>query len=153
MLKGAGPRGYPGMPEVGNLPLPKKLLAQGITDMVRISDGRMSGTAFGTVVLHVAPEAAAAARWRWSRPATGSRSTSPGRRLELDVDDGDARRPPRRLDAPAARFDRGYGALFLEHVLQADQRRRFRFPGRRQRHADPQRAVLGVWGLGVGGWG
>ena len=86
VLKGAGPRGYPGMPEVGNLPLPKKLLAQGITDMVRISDARMSGTAYGTVVLHVAPGG------RGRRPAGAGRDRRlitldvPGRRLELDVD-------------------------------------------------------------------
>ena len=76
VLRGCGPRGYPGMPEVANMPLPKKLLEQGVRDMVRICDGRMSGTAYGTVVLHVAPEAAAGGRSAWSAPATSSSSTS-----------------------------------------------------------------------------
>ena len=70
VLKGAGPRGYPGMPEAGNLPLPPKLLAKGVTDMVRISDARMSGTAYGTVVLHRRPKPRSAGRSRWCRTAT-----------------------------------------------------------------------------------
>jgi L-arabonate dehydrase len=65
VLKNCGPKGYPGMAEVGNMPMPAKLLKQGVTDMVRISDARMSGTAYGTVVLHAAPEAAAGGRWHW----------------------------------------------------------------------------------------
>nr|BFF25338.1 hypothetical protein GCM10025732_33030 [Glycomyces mayteni] len=77
VLRGCGPKGYPGMPEVSNLPLPKKLLEQGVRDMVRICDGRMSGTAYGTVVLHVTPEAAAGGPWPWCGPATPSSSTSP----------------------------------------------------------------------------
>jgi len=76
VLKNCGPKGYPGMAEVGNMPLPPKLLKRGITDMVRVSDARMSGTAYGTVVLHVAPEAARAAHSRSSRTATKSSSTS-----------------------------------------------------------------------------
>ena len=76
VLRGCGPKGYPGMPEVSNMPMPAKLLQRGVRDMVRICDGRMSGTAYGTVVLHVAPEARGrAARWPWSGPATGSRWT------------------------------------------------------------------------------
>jgi hypothetical protein len=71
VLKNCGPKGYPGMAEVGNMGLPPKLLARGITDMVRISDARMSGTAYGTVVLHVCPEAAWAGPWRWCARATG----------------------------------------------------------------------------------
>ena len=70
VLKYCGPKGYPGMAEVGNMPLPPKLLKRGVTDIVRISDARMSGTAYGTVVLHAAPEAAAGGRLRWSRTAT-----------------------------------------------------------------------------------
>jgi dihydroxy-acid dehydratase len=76
VLKNCGPKGYPGMAEVGNMPLPPKLLKKGVTDMVRISDARMSGTAYGTVVLHMSPEAAAAARSRWSQN---------GDQIELDV--------------------------------------------------------------------
>ena len=71
VLRGCGPKGYPGMPEVANLPLPVRLLRTGVTDMVRVCDGRMSGTAYGTVVLHVAPRRRPAARWPWSAPATG----------------------------------------------------------------------------------
>jgi dihydroxyacid dehydratase/phosphogluconate dehydratase len=78
VLRGCGPKGYPGMPEVSNMPLPKKLLAQGVRDMVRICDGRMSGTAYGTVVLHVAPEAAGPVdRWHWCRRETRSPSMYP----------------------------------------------------------------------------
>ena len=86
MLRGCGPRGYPGMPEVANLPLPPKLLAQGVRDMVRISDGRMSGTAYGTVVLHVAPEAAAGGPLGLVRTGDMIVLDVPGRRLDLDVD-------------------------------------------------------------------
>jgi hypothetical protein len=75
VLKNCGPKGYPGMAEVGNMPLPPKVLRKGITDMVRISDARMSGTAYGTVVLHTAPRQRPAARWRWCRTATSSSST------------------------------------------------------------------------------
>jgi dihydroxy-acid dehydratase len=121
VLKGAGPRGYPGMPEVGNLPLPKKLLEQGITDVVRISDARMSGTAFGTVVLHVAPEAAIGGPL--ALVATGDWITLdvPERKLTLEVDAATLAARRAAWAAPAAHFDRGYGALFLDHVLQADQ--------------------------------
>jgi L-arabonate dehydrase len=121
VLKGAGPRGYPGMPEVGNLPLPKKLLAQGITDVVRISDARMSGTAFGTVVLHVAPEAAAGGPLALVETGDWITLDVPGRRLELHVDEATLASRRAAWTAPAAHFDRGYGALFLDHVLQADR--------------------------------
>ena len=71
VIRGCGPKGYPGMPETANVPLPKKLLLRGVRNMVRICDGRMSGTAYGTVVLHVSPRRRPAARSRWSAPATG----------------------------------------------------------------------------------
>src|ERR1700712_2804431 len=86
VLQNAGPRGYPGMPEVGSMALPKKLLAQGITDMVRISDARMSGTAFGTVVLHVAPESAIGGPLALVRTGDIISLDAAGRRLELEVD-------------------------------------------------------------------
>ena len=85
ILRGCGPRGYPGMPEVANLPLPPKLLAQGVRDMVRISDGRMSGTAYGTVVLHVAPEAAAGGPLGLVQTGDMIVLDVPARRLDLDV--------------------------------------------------------------------
>ena len=121
VLKGAGPRGYPGMPEVGNLPLPKKLLAQGITDVVRISDARMSGTAFGTVILHVAPEAAAGGTLALVESGDWITVDVPGRRLELHVDEPSLATRRAAWTPPTAHFARGYGALFLDHVLQADR--------------------------------
>ena len=77
VLRNAGPRGAPGMPEAGYLPIPKQAGPQGVKDMVRLSDARMSGTAFGTIVLHITPEAASAGRSRWCATATASRSTCP----------------------------------------------------------------------------
>jgi len=124
VLKHCGPRGYPGMAEVGNMGLPPKLLAQGVTDMVRISDARMSGTAYGTVVLHVAPEASAGGPLAIVRD---------GDWIELDADAGTL-----HLDVPAAEIEArlaewraqhktrpadasGYRKLYVEHVLQADE--------------------------------
>jgi dihydroxy-acid dehydratase len=121
VLKHCGPRGYPGMPEVGNMPLPRKLLQQGITDLVRISDGRMSGTAYGTVVLHVAPEAAVGGTLALVETGDLVELDLAGRRLTLHVDEATlaARRAAWR-PRPAAR-SRGYVRLYTEHVLQADK--------------------------------
>ena len=100
VLRGCGPKGYPGMPEVANMPLPKKLLEQGVRDMVRICDGRMSGTAYGTVVLHVAPGGRRRRPARaWCGPATRSSSTSPARRLDVDVPDDELAARVRRTAA------------------------------------------------------
>ncbi|WP_043625728.1 IlvD/Edd family dehydratase [Nonomuraea candida] len=122
ILRGCGPKGYPGMPEVSNLPLPPKLLAQGVRDMVRICDGRMSGTAYGTVVLHVAPEAAAGGPLGLVR--TGDRVVLdvPARRLDLDVPAGElaAREPSPEMTAAFARPSRGWQRLYVETVRQAD---------------------------------
>jgi dihydroxy-acid dehydratase len=120
VLKGCGPRGYPGMPEVGNMALPAKLLAQGITDMVRISDARMSGTAFGTVVLHVAPESAAGGPLAVVRSGDMVALDVPARTLDIEIDDDElaarlAALPP--YENPHAR---GYYRLYVEHVTQAD---------------------------------
>jgi dihydroxy-acid dehydratase len=120
VLQNAGPVGYPGMPEVGNLALPKKLLDRGITDMVRISDARMSGTAYGTVVLHVAPEAAIGGPLALVRTGDFIVLDVHGRRLTLDIPDGELERRRAEWTAPPRRHARGYGRLFLDHVQQAD---------------------------------
>jgi len=119
VLQGAGPRGYPGMPEVGNLPLPKRLLERGITDMVRISDARMSGTAYGTVVLHVAPESAAGGPLAVVRDGDLIALDITTRRLELLVAPDEL---ARRMDGwrPPAPEPSGYVALHQRHVQQAD---------------------------------
>ena len=121
VLKYAGPIGYPGMPEVGNLALPKKLLARGVTDLVRISDGRMSGTAYGTVVLHVAPESAIGGPLALVETGDFITLDVAGRRLSLEVSDAElADRRSRWVPRPPA-YERGYGKVFLDHVQQADQ--------------------------------
>ncbi|MCU1525440.1 MAG: dihydroxy-acid dehydratase, partial [Microbacteriaceae bacterium] len=122
VLRGCGPRGYPGMPEVANMPLPEKLLKQGVRDMVRVCDGRMSGTAYGTVVLHVAPEAAAGGLLALVEDGDYIVLDVPNRRLELDVpqDEIDRRRVSKvTLDGFAAPT-RGWEKLYVDHVLQAD---------------------------------
>lgn len=120
VLRGCGPRGYPGMPEVGNLPLPAKLLAKGVRDMVRISDARMSGTAYGTVVLHAAPEAAAGGPLALVRTGDPVVLDVPGRRLELNVPAEElARREP--VSVGYADPPRGWQRLYIDHVLQADR--------------------------------
>lgn len=123
VLKGCGPKGYPGMPEVGNMPLPAKLLAQGVRDMVRISDARMSGTAFGTVVLHVAPEATAGGPLAAVRTGDEILLDGPNRRLDLLIDEAElaARLAALAHRPDAANAERGYKALYVAHVLQADQ--------------------------------
>ena len=127
VLQNAGPVGGPGMPEVGNLPIPKKLLKQGVRDMVRISDARMSGTAFGTIVLHVAPEAAVGGPLSLVRTGDEIELDVAGRRLQLRVEQEELDR--RRADwrPPQAVYRRGYGKLFLDHVLQAPQGMDFDF--------------------------
>ncbi|NPT32923.1 IlvD/Edd family dehydratase [Paraburkholderia xenovorans] len=120
VLKGAGPKGYPGFAEVGNMPLPKKVLQKGITDMVRISDGRMSGTAYGTVVLHVSPEAAAGGPLAFVQTGDMIELDVDARRLHLDVTDEEFARRRAAWQAPEAP-KRGYYKLYVEHVLQADQ--------------------------------
>jgi dihydroxy-acid dehydratase len=123
VLKGCGPKGYPGMPEVGNMALPSKLLARGVRDMVRISDARMSGTAYGTVILHVAPEAEAGGPLALVRDGDMIAFDGPARRLELLVDDAEL---ARRREAWAGgqappRYTRGWYRLYIDTVLQADQ--------------------------------
>ena len=122
VLRGCGPRGYPGMPEVGNMPLPKKLLASGVRDMVRISDARMSGTAYGTVVLHVAPEAQLGGPLSLVRDGDIIRLDGPARTLALLVDaDELALRHAAMPPPPPPNSERGYVSLYVKTVLQADQ--------------------------------
>ena len=123
VLRGCGPKGYPGMPEVSNMPLPEKLLAQGVRDMVRICDGRMSGTAYGTVVLHVAPEAAAGGPLALVQTGDWIELDVANRRLTLDVpaDELAARSPSAAASAAYANPTRGWERLYIDHVLQADR--------------------------------
>ena len=122
VLRGCGPKGYPGMPEVANMPLPKKLLERGVRDMVRVCDGRMSGTAYGTVVLHVAPEAAAGGPLARVRTGDFVVLDVEARRLDVDVPAGElARRTPDEATVSGfARPRRGWERLYVDHVLQAD---------------------------------
>ncbi len=121
VLKGCGPKGYPGMPEVGNLPLPPKLLARGITDIVRISDARMSGTAYGTVVLHVAPESAAGGALALVQEGDEIELDVSSRKLELLISDEEMNRRRAAWTPPPPRATGGYQQLYIEHVLQADR--------------------------------
>jgi len=120
VLKGCGPRGYPGMAEVGNMPLPPKVLRKGITDMVRISDARMSGTAYGTVVLHVAPESAAGGPLALVKTGDIIELDVPARRLHLDVSDTELA-SRKSAWVPPETPKRGYYKLYVEHVQQADK--------------------------------
>ncbi|MGW0584949.1 dihydroxy-acid dehydratase, partial [Streptomyces sp. NPDC002920] len=122
VLRGCGPKGYPGMPEVSNMPLPKKLLEQGVRDMVRVCDGRMSGTAYGTVVLHVAPEAAAGGPLALVRTGDFITLDVEARRIDVDVPAGElARRTPSEATVTGfAKPRRGWERLYVDHVLQAD---------------------------------
>jgi len=123
VLRGCGPRGYPGMPEVGNMPLPRKLLEAGVRDMVRISDGRMSGTAYGTIILHVAPEAAAGGPLSLIRTGDIVNLDVANRTLNMEVTPDElSHRTPSEASAKAyASPDRGWSKLYVDHVLQADR--------------------------------
>jgi dihydroxy-acid dehydratase len=121
VLKNCGPRGYPGMPEVGNMPLPARILQAGVKDMIRISDARMSGTAYGTVVLHVSPEAAAGGVLGLVRSGDMIELDVSARRLHLDVADSEIERRRAEWKPPDPVFRRGYYRLYHDHVLQADR--------------------------------
>jgi dihydroxy-acid dehydratase len=121
VMKSCGPRGAPGFPEWGQIPMPRVMLDQGVNDMVRISDARMSGTSFGTVVLHVAPESAAGGPLAAVETGDEVELDTAGRRLTLHVPEEEiARRLAARPQAPP-HYDRGYGWMFLQHVNQADE--------------------------------
>jgi len=120
VVRNAGPRGYPGFPEVGNFPVPRKVLDEGVDDMVRISDARMSGTGYGTVVLHIAPEAAIGGPLALVRTGDWITLDVPGRSLTVEVDDEELERRRASWIPPEIPYDRGYARLYVEHVLQAN---------------------------------
>lgn len=120
VLKNVGPKGYPGMPEVGNMALPRKILKQGITDMVRISDGRMSGTGFGTVVLHVSPEAAVGGTLAIVQNGDEIELDVEARTLTLHVPAEEIARRKKEWTPPPRPADRGYASLYIDHVEQAN---------------------------------
>jgi dihydroxy-acid dehydratase len=121
VLKNCGPKGYPGMPEVGDMPVPAKLVKQGVRDIVRVSDARMSGTAFGTVILHVAPEATAGGPIALVKSGDRIKVSASTGVLELLVSEEelDARRAA--WVQPEPHYTRGYAKMYVDHVLQADQ--------------------------------
>jgi L-arabonate dehydrase len=121
VLKNCGPKGYPGMAEVGNMPLPPKLLKKGVTDIVRISDARMSGTAYGTVVLHISPEAAAGGALALVQNGDSIEVDVAKRKLELLVSDEILAQRKKQWVKPQAPLERGYWKLYFDHVLQAHQ--------------------------------
>lgn len=148
VLRNAGPVGYPGMPEVGNLAIPRRLVRKGVRDMVRISDARMSGTSYGTVILHVAPEAHVGGPLALVRDGDWIRLDVPARRLEIEVSDAElasrraAWRPPVAPTGPAGpAAGGGYAGLYRDHVLQADQGCDFDFLVGRRGHAVPRQST------------
>jgi dihydroxyacid dehydratase/phosphogluconate dehydratase len=121
VLKNGGPLGGPGMPEWGQLPIPKKLLRKGIRDMVRISDSRMSGTSYGTCVLHVAPESYVGGPLAFVNDGDLIELDVAARKLELKVSDAELAKRRSSWKPPEPRFTRGYAALFARHITQANR--------------------------------
>ena len=121
VLKGCGPKGYPGMPEVGNMPIPGKLVKEGVRDMIRVSDARMSGTAYGTVILHVSPEAQAGGTLALVKTGDRIKVSASGGVLELLVDDAELEVRRAAWKPDPEHYTRGYAKLYYDHVLQADQ--------------------------------
>jgi dihydroxy-acid dehydratase len=150
VLRNSGPRGGPGMPEWGALPIPRKLLERGVRDVVRVSDARMSGTAFGTVVLHVAPESAAGGPLRIVRDGDPIVLDVERQRLDLDLPPAEIERRLAAPWSPAPRYRRGYGALYLDHVLQANEGCDFDFL--RGRDEQPELEPPGLVAGWIGGW-
>jgi dihydroxy-acid dehydratase len=138
VLKNAGPIGAPGMPEWGQLPIPKKVLAKGVRDMVRVSDARMSGTSYGACVLHVAPESFIGGPLALVRDGDVIELDIPGRRLSMQVSDEELDRRRAAWRKPAPRYERGYGRLFSEHVSQANEGCDFDFLERGAATPDPE---------------
>src|SRR5207253_188384 len=121
VLKNAGPLGAPGMPEWGQLPIPKKILAKGVRDMLRISDARMSGTAYGACVLHVAPESFIGGPLALVRDGDTIEIDVPARRLTLEISDVELATRRAAWQRPAPKYVRGYGALYVQHMTQANE--------------------------------
>ena len=119
VLKHAGPKGFPGFPEVGNMPIPRKLLEQGITDMVRISDARMSGTAYGTVLLHTSPEAAVGGPLALAKTGDMIELNVPNRTINILVSEEEMAKRKAAWVAPKPKFNRGWSKLYYETVQQA----------------------------------
>ena len=138
VLQGVGPIGGQGMPEVGNFPIPQKLLRQGVRDMVRISDARMSGTAYGTIVLHVAPESAVGGPLALVQDGDRIELDVANRRLHLDITDEELAHRRAAWQAPEPSYTRGYGKLYLDHVMQAPHGCDFDF----LRGSDPVHATV-----------
>ena len=120
VMKNCGPKGAPGFPEWGHIPMPSVLLKQGVDDMVRISDARMSGTSFGTVVLHVAPESAVGGPLGAVQTGDEIELDVAARQLELRVPAEEIKQRLAQFQPAPPHYDRGYGRLFLEHVTQAN---------------------------------
>jgi dihydroxy-acid dehydratase len=121
VLKNAGPKGGPGMPEWGMLPIPKKLVQAGVRDMVRISDGRMSGTSYGACILHVAPESFVGGPLAFVKTGDEIEIDVDARRIHLHVGDDELGRRRAAWQPPPPRYARGYGAMFSAHIGQADE--------------------------------
>jgi dihydroxyacid dehydratase/phosphogluconate dehydratase len=121
VLKGCGPKGYPGMPEVGNMPIPARLVREGVRDMVRVSDARMSGTAFGTVVLHVAPESQAGGPLALVKTGDRIRLSASRGELQLLVSDAELATRREAWTPDPAHYTRGYAKMYIDHVMQADK--------------------------------
>jgi dihydroxy-acid dehydratase len=121
VLKGVGPKGYPGMPEVGNVDLPEKLIRKGVKDMVRISDGRMSGTAYGTVVLHISPESAVGGTLAVVQNGDFIELDVANRKLHLDISEDELQERKANWRPPEPLASRGYVSVYLNHVQQADK--------------------------------
>lgn len=138
VLRGAGPLGAPGMPEWGMLPIPEKLLKEGVRDMVRISDARMSGTSYGTCVLHVAPESHVGGPLALVRNGDPIELDVPDRRLELRVDDQELERRRAEWSPPKPHYGRGYGAMFSRHISQANDGCDFDFLAEGEAVPEPQ---------------
>jgi dihydroxy-acid dehydratase len=151
VLRNSGPKGGPGMPEWGQIPIPAKLLAAGVTDMVRISDARMSGTAFGTVVLHVSPESAANGPLRAVRDGDPIELDVDAQRIDLALPQAEIDRRLAELGPPEPRYRRGYGKLYVEHVLQAHEGCDFDFLRAREGEP-PESEPYGLLSGWVGGW-
>ncbi len=121
VLRNAGPLGGPGFPEWGMLPIPKKLLKQGVRDMVRLSDARMSGTSYGTCILHVSPESYVGGPLALVKDGDLIELDVPNRRLDLKIDPAEFERRKAAWKAPEARYERGYGLMFARHISQAEK--------------------------------